>query len=156
MFIFTRCVDTRDTVRPSVSDAYGIRQRCTQRALCIASHSSPRSPPQGDRKPRTALQRRGQRTARLCHCHDNRSRHPAGSPVSPPPSRPARSAKPSTTGSGTALLGPPTWRAPARTLAQPRPPGCAPWLPPRWLLPGPEDRQRLVFWPPIAGPWRPP
>lgn len=126
MFIFTRCVDTRDTARPPALDACGIQQRCCRQARCRASQSSPRSPRQGDRKSKTALQRRGQRTARLCHCHDNRGRHPAKSPVYPAPSHPAGSAKPSTTGPSTAQLGPPTWRAPARTLAQSQPPSSGP------------------------------
>lgn len=87
MFIFTRCVDTRDVARPSESDAYGIQAEM-QPAGAVYS-IAPRSQWQGDRKSRTALQRRSQRTARQCHCHDNRGRHPARSPVSPLPSRPA-------------------------------------------------------------------
>lgn len=158
MFIFTRCVDTRDTARPSASDAYGIQQRCSRRARCIASHGSPRSPRQGDRKSRIALQRRGQRTARLYHCHDNRGRHRAGFPVSPAPSRPAHSAKPGTPDlarpSSAHLPGAPR---PGHLLSLGLcPPGRTPRPRPRWLLSGPEDRPGFVSWPPHSGRWRPP
>lgn len=37
-----------------------------------------------------------------------------------------------------------------------RPPGLAPWPPPRRLLPSPEDWTGLVFWPARSGQWRPP
>lgn len=86
MFIFIRCFDTEDTREAFRVGCPGIQQRCTGQARCIASHSSLRGPRQGDRKSRTTLQRRSQRTARLYHCHDNRGRHPVGSPVSPAPS----------------------------------------------------------------------